>query len=781
MAGACEELLIDLSPDEVEDEASLHNFLQPLQETADRVIKQVEDFATCLHKFGSQQVSHDQEAWEDARQLLEQFNKITGRRLSETRDAQSRTPAAAHNEDLQAQLDKLQLECDLWSLAGNLLLSRAPQAAESAAISQEDCLKDLHRYSSNPDLWNAFLDCDTVAQEYETILVWLHERASGDDADIRRKVAHNLDRSNRGKINSAVPVYTSHTIKKKKRLLAHNGPLGPDHDGIVSQLDPDVSARQHARLDPQDEYYESASWQICWEMLRRGRGLEDIRTWWTDAKEPYRATLCTVSDIQSSTAFDSPFLRMMNLATNSQWLQLCKTVARDSSISDNTQRAAFGLLCGDSGISDLACEEVDDMLFSSVNGLLIERYLHFVSAYRRKLENPTQSAYSPLPDDHKLLGTLVQSLQSNQDFMSEMQSPHKFIETSLVSTDLVTFFYELGLGAAHIAKTTGRSNHLVKTPGFLPPVSACALITASDADSVRVVAHLQLALQATGAIDIPATLASTDGKVTPRQVLENNIASHIGYLQEEKQWSLIPVYAARLDPVRCASALGATLIDVTDEPERHRLVRLMRKCNIDVSNAMFSIAVHATEPIIDAIKDSIHLQAERIIVKPSKGQSHVRAGFMDGELSPAEERAILGAEWLRFIDAENWGRACYIAASLYKVWLLQGRFRALRELSQSVGLGDVSVAALSMNLNFGTDVKDEDDNVDHEMEDSDEPSGVKSPRKRQEKRVRHVLTEAGTSRELLHYKSTIWMQLEQLVIAMSALEEWQELADTVDA
>jgi nuclear pore complex protein Nup107 len=786
MEAQFEELLIDFSVEEEEDEASLQDFLQPLHETAERVSKQAEDFAKCLHKFRTQGSLDDDDSWEDARQLLQQFNSITVRRLNDTRTSQSRSPAASQDVDLQVQLSKLELECDLWLLASNLLLSRAPKAAESAQISQADRLKDLHRYSSNPDLWNAFLDCDTVAQEYETILVWLQERAAGDDEQLRTKIADTVEQSNRGEMNSAVPVFTSHAIKNKKRLLAHTGPLGPDHDGMASQLDPDASIRQNARLDAQDEFYENASWQTCWEMLRRGRGLNDTRTWWTDAKEPYRAALCGVSDVQSSTAFDSPFLRMMNLATNSQWLRLCKTVARDSSVADHMQRAAFGVLCGDSGVSDLACDEVDDMVFSSVNALLIERYLHFVSAYRKKLDNSTQTVYRPLPDDHKVLQDLVQSLQSNQDFRAEMQSPHKFVQTSLMSSDLEAFFCELGQAAAHIAKTTGRFSHLVM-PGDNDEaaVSDCVKATASDPDSIRVIAHLQLALQAIHAIKVPVDPETEDERHI-QALLENNIASYIGQLQEDKQWSLIPVYASRLSSTRCAPALGATLIDVTDEPERDRLVRLMRRFDISVPDAIFAIAVNASDPFksLHQLQEGpMRVEAELITVRPPKSQTHIRAGFMGDDMSDEEDRAILGVEWNRYIDAENWGKACFSIATLYKLWLMKGRFSALRSLSQRVSLGTTSVAALSMNLNLGTDVEDEepDTNLDREMDDGDEPSGIMSPRKRQERRAAHPLAATGTSRELLHHKSTVWMQLEQLVNALQALEEWQELADTADA
>lgn len=770
-------LLINLLPDDEDDQASLQDFLQPLQDTADRVSKQVEDFARCLHKFQAQHSSAGEEAWDDARRLFEQFNTIASHRLSETRDAR---PRSAHDDDLRVQIQKLSLECDLWLLASNLLLSRGPNAVEAAAINQVDRLRELHQYSSNPDLWNAFLDSDAIAQEYETILVWLHERAASEDEEIRQKIAPTLARSNRGEMDSAVPVFTTHDIKQKKRLMARAGALDPRDDGLSSQLDPDAPYRQNAQLDPQDQFYEQASWQTCWEMLRGGRSLQDIRTWWTDAKEPYRAALCCDSDYGSEAAFDSPFLRMMNLATNSQWLSLCRTISRDPTISDPVKRAVFGVLSGDSSVSDLACENVDDMIFSLINALLVERYLHYVSAYRRRLEDPGRCAYQPLSNDRQLIGDLVGNMQSSAKFEEEMHSPHKFIEAALVGMDYKQFFRELGQGAAQVTYVTGRFDHLIEQTEPLE-VSDCVQITASDADSVRIVVHLQLALQASGALDLKLS-PNSESELKELIWIENNVASYIGHLQQDKKLSLIPLYASRLSHKRCSSVLGATMIDITDNKERDQLVRLMRKCDIDVADTLFAIAVAATDPKLgDFRHDSIEVEAQGITEKPPRGQTKIRSGFMSDDISNEEDKAILGVEWYRWVDAENWGKACFSISTLYKLWLAKGRFSALRSLAQRASLADVSLAALSMNLNFGSDQEDEDDEGDQKMDDSGEPTGVMSPRKRQDKRVRHPLAEEGTSREILYHKSSVWMQLEQLVNALQALEDWQELADTVNA
>jgi nuclear pore complex protein Nup107 len=755
--------------------SSLQDFLQPLQDTADRVSQQVEAFARLLHKFKNEQPATKDDLWTGAWELFGHFSEVAGARHDHLASKRSRSPRSNRGDrDHDSQLRKISLERDLWILNKNLLLCQAPKALEDAGISQAHGLKDLNQYSSNPDIWNAFLDADVVAQELEATLVWLQERAIASDAEMKEKIDNTKVKAERGDIKSAVPFYTKDEIKNRKRLLAHTGPLDAMPNGLSSHLDPDAPTRQQAQLDDRDQFHEEAAWQTCWEMLRRGMKLSDIRAWWNDENEPFRSALLCPPARSPDSAIDSPFRRIMNMATNTQWLKLCRAVANDSVLSEREQRAVFGLLCGDVEAANQNCANVDDFIFNFVNAQLIQRYLHYVDHYRYKLQDPKAHVYQSQPKDRRGAASLIHELQTMQETKEELKEPHKFLELALLHQDYDNFFLGVGFAAGYIAKTTGRFTELIDhNPNEKTVPADTFLATAADEDAVRIIAHLQIVLR---------DLAFLDEAHTPYPyVVENNIVNYIGHLQEAKKLALIPLYSSKLSKDRCQEVLGITMIDVTDNDERSQLARLIRKNDINLADTIFTIAVTANSVYRDKMKEPI-LTAQNITERPEKEQFRLRSEFMMGTVSEQDDRSISSLEWYRFIDADNWGRACFSIALLYKAWLIEGNFAALKALAARVDLREVSMAAVNMNLTFGSESEEEEDaEGDQSMGDSEDADGVRSPRKRRaNSEMVHPLTQEGTSRGLLYGKSHVWLQLEQLTHALIALEQWQVIADEVN-
>lgn len=144
--------------------SSAHEILRPLQATADRVAKQVEEFAQVMDQFVSTRKSDDDTLWNDALLLLGTYNDICTHRRTRT-----------STSDPDAQIQKIQLEADLWLLVRGVLSISSPEVTSRARNAQETRLGDLSRYSANSTLWEAFLDSDGVAQHYECILDWLQE------------------------------------------------------------------------------------------------------------------------------------------------------------------------------------------------------------------------------------------------------------------------------------------------------------------------------------------------------------------------------------------------------------------------------------------------------------------------------------------------------------------------------------------------------------------------------------------------------------------------------
>ncbi|OAP54448.1 hypothetical protein AYL99_11549 [Fonsecaea erecta] len=759
--------------------SSAQEMLRPLQDTADRVSRQVEEFAKALDRFVSNREPADNSLWEDALVLLERYSKIADIR-------KSKTPA----QESVGELEKIQLESDLWILVRNLLYCNSPTSLNDAQIAQESRLGGLHRYSSNVELWTAFLDSDAAAQEYESILAWLQERAAQTSPPIEECTRSLSEKSERGDgIWSAGPIFTQTAIKQQKRTRVWSLPLEPSNPGLdrthvrkvdqrplVAQLDPDAPTRESAVLQEQDEYHDQATWQTYWEMLRRGYTNNQIQSWFAERKEVWRYTTLCGCGARAEQMADSPWLRILNFASNSEWLERCEALAQNPIIKDQFQKATYGILCGDVAASRSASRSIDDNLFSIFNSLLIRRYRNYLQAYRKKLADTAAIEYGPPPPSTAEIQQYVTLAQSSPATRHEAHQPHKLMELTVVSKEFDNFFVNVGRAAASVAHTTGQGSHLMTRSQ--DEGTEVAMLNAQDQDSVRMIAHLQLLLRSLGFLE--------SSYVEHEYELENNIAAYIGLLELWGKWLLIPLYASKLSKQRSHHVMGAILINVTDRRERDLQVKLMKQYNINVSEVTYGIFSLANYSDLQKLRRYKHGPiSARLTILGGSGklaQYKVRPSLMTGEVTEADEKAVRSVEWIRYVDAENWGAAAWSVAVLYKVFLVEGRFVAMRQLLDRVRLSDMSLAALGMNLQFA-DADPPTGNVESEAEELDEDrvTPMSSPtRKRKGAHSDHPLTRAGTDRQTLALKSLIWKHLEQLVAAIDALDAFQEVADALE-
>lgn len=760
-------------------QSTAQEILRPLQDTADRVSKQVEEFAKALDKFVANREPTDASLWEDALVLLDRYSKIAQTRKTNT---------AAHDSDSQTQ--KVQLESDLWGLIRNLLYCNSPETANNAQIAQESRLADLHRYSSNVELWAAFLDSDVAAQEYECILAWIQDRAADTAPPIQTVLKTLLEKSDRGEgVWSAGPIYTQTEIKKQKRTRALSQPLDPskhnlgrshtrkaDGQPLVAQLDPDSRSRESAALQEEDEYYEQAAWRTCWEMLRRGQTAAEIQSWWAERREVWRYAVIRGCGPNSGEMANSPWLRILNLASNAEWSERCHSLVQNPAISDVYQKAVYGLLCGDAAASKSAAQTIDDHLFVIFNAFLIERYQNYIRAYRARLGDPGAIVYHPQFPATTHIRQYATKAQSDPTTKDEIHLPHKLLELTVVSKNYDTFFISMGQAASQVAYATGQGSHLMKENN--DDINEIARVNAQDQDSVRMVVHLQLLLRALGFLD--ASYANHEYE------MENNIASYIGWLEREGKFSLIPLYASKLSKQRIPRVLGAILINVTDRRERDLQIKLMKQYRIDISEVAYGIFWLANFETIKRLRDMEEVPTPPRITEPgattSTAQLRLRRGLMTGEVSAEDDKVIRSVEWYRYVNAENWGSAAWSVAILYKTFLLDGNFVALRQLLDRVSLSEMSLAAVGMNLNFAdAEPPVEDDEGEDEEMDDDHVHPISPSRKRKDPMREHPLVRAETDRGTLAYKSLVWRQLEQLVAAIDSLDVFQEIADNLEA
>jgi nuclear pore complex protein Nup107 len=773
------------TPEGVQSRFSLNSstafdLLQPLQQTADRVSRQVEDFAKILDKFNADLEHSEQRIWDDARVVFQQFSDRSKERLEET-VGRSGGPSRARQrlDDTEAEIQKLQLEANLWALSADLFICNSPAAVTEARGKEETVLNGLHRYSLPAEIWHDFLESDTTAQEYEVILDWLQKNAEISSPPVEDVLAELNMKAERGDgIWSAGHLYTKNAIKAQKRSRSWPKPLEPTNSGLskshvrpmdseplVTQMDPDSQTREARVLLQQDDFHEQYAWKACWEFLRRGYDQSEVQTWWAERKEVWRSVCLRANPIhpdQQSPAFS----RIMNIASNRKWSELCKQLCQDSTDLYTFQSAVYGILAGDLPATLKACHTIDEGLFAHFNSLLIERYKLFLSAWDAKVEDASDSIYTPVPPNWGQIRQYLLSCQADDLTRAENHEPHRAIEAALMSQDFEAFFVRMGQAAAQVAHMTRDNAHLMAKDDDTPR-DECAQITAGDFDSVRMVAHLQLLLRSLGFLD----------EVYDKHMytMENNIANYIGWLQREGKFELIPLYASRLSKERVAHVLGAILVDVKEPRARNNQVRLMKKYNIDVPKVLWGNFCIANASLISRLQDrGITSKFPRITEYVGTGivrNIKIRPHFMGSNVRDDDTVAIETVEWFRYTNAENWGQACWAVAALYMSFLAEGRLAAASNLSERVYLSDMSLAALNMNLNIAEASDDEEVDMDIiSREDAHKP--ISPSRKR--KTVPNLLLLPGKSREQLASKSLVWLQLEQLISVLNAFDRWNE-------
>ena len=157
---------------------------------------------------------------------------------------------------------------------------------------------------------------------------------------------------------------------------------------------------------------------------------------------------------------------------------------------------------------------------------------------------------------------------------------------------------------------------------------------------------------------------------------------------------------------------------------------------------------------------------------------------MGEELCDSEERAVQSLEWYQYADKQAWGRACWNASSLYKMFIFQGRLVAAKALSVSAPLRDISKLALGIDLGSPdvlAEASDEDvemDGVPHE--ERSQPISPNRRRKGLKKSGAYLPEPSSLTREELAAKAQTWRQLEQLMSAMDRLEVWADHAEEVE-
>ena len=478
-------------------------------------------------------------------------------------------------------------EAQTWDLLRRLVQQRFPPPGSENKSAEPR--RNINQFSTEREVWDDFLESDTLALERKTVLQWLKDTAeeTGEDIDV---LVHDLQQNaERGDIIAHGWIHTKAAIKNQKRLHTWPGALDPTNvevqrahynsagtEPLITQLDPDAMTRQGRKLEAQDEYFERAIWLGCYEMLRRGKNFAEIREWCTERTEVWRAvSMAGLPDEKPVDGDDE----IGNPASNALWRRMCFALARKGG-GDEYERAVYGILSGDIASVEPVCRSWEDFVFAHYNALLRTQFDGYIqrvypqSAISSAVSNFGSFDAVQFHGDSRTAGRrLIETLKTDPRTSEETSQPMKMLQGVLIANQFGNFIYQQGLALSELANASSPSNLIPATDERPENDGINKYVALDDHDSLRVLTHVLLVFMSLG-LDL--------GGAFRQSVIENVIVSYISFLRLAGKEELIPLYCSQLSGARRYATLCRNLIDITDHEQRMTQINLMKELGLDV-------------------------------------------------------------------------------------------------------------------------------------------------------------------------------------------------------
>jgi nuclear pore complex protein Nup107 len=648
-----------------------------LRDIADRVGKEVEVFAETLDRFfdnlptaqDQYDAAHDlvlefkgiaEAAVEDLkkgheREIREQLRTEWSEQahLSAFESAGSRVkartafggPAAERKREQVEELRLCQEEADTWELFRIVLETHYNPNTVSQEQEKEENLArmgNVHRYTSESELYDRFLLEDDLARERHMVKTWLEQTAEHQKSDVEGIVAELEERAGAGKGTwTRGWMHTREKIKAEKRMRTwpqpDSSPLPQirrtdNNEMLVTSLDPDAPARQERTLEKQDAYIERAFWIACYEMLRRGKSWSDVCDWCEERKEGWRA----VAMGKTMTTAEK--------TSNMAWRKMCFLASRSETVGDY-EAAVYGLLGGNVEAVKKISRSVDDHLYAHYNAILIQQFDHYLQTnYPRGIPQAlqkrghTQDSVADANAAQLEILTLINGLRKTNTTKHESNTPIKMLQSYLLANESESLVHTVGSAisqaknvSGNAADMTNRIRALVKNGSGLAEDKIVL-----DPRSLRITTHICLILQ----------VLRTEA-LEPEQVdIEDNVVdAYIQELRTAGRRDNTPTYASRLQPERYTIALSRVFQDVSSGGERQELLNLVEGLGLSPQDILWELTNFLQDELFGPRTPA---KALRILESSDEdlypGQ-RIKAGSLPSEVGPQEEAFVMSFEW----------------------------------------------------------------------------------------------------------------------------------------
>ncbi|KAK8088217.1 Nucleoporin NUP84, partial [Apiospora hydei] len=663
---------------------------------------------------------------------------LDAERFAKALDSISRGPRT-HTEKRADVIKLVNRYHDIATEKATTLRESSRYALSSRQRSLDESSQDSMDVDEAENLWEEFLASDSTAQERKAIMECMQEFSDETSVDIDEMVREYQTKAERGDIVAYGWLHTRTAIKMTKQMQGYIGPLDPnaarmteDHrnitktDPLVTQLDPDVVTRQNRKLEPQDEYFERAIWLGCYELLRRGRSMSEIRDWCVERTEVWRAVSMSAmplsKDSEGERTVSNPLATLL-------WRRTCYALARNGG-TDDFERAVYGILSGDIPSVEKVCETWDDFVFAHYNALLRSQFDSYVAT--RSSPEAVQAATQSLPafnalqfhgDGAPIGERVVQYLETNPKTSEEARDPIKALQGAVISDSVSQYAYDNGLALGRHANKEG-------TSALIPDFSQSQFKLDDDKyfslpqpNGLRVLVHAFLLISNLEELQGGNTL-----KQDLRSAQENVLAAYVSALRLHNLVELIPIYCAKIQGERAFFTLSRNVSMITDEEERRTILTIMEKIGMDIAESLLK---EYPETGNELRSGALNMFLDEVpSLKYGRRLKPDFFGEMPDVLDQVDEQLIQSLEWMMLVDGLG-DEILAMGVAIYKRFLKSYNLHAARALSERVRCADIFRAKAGVTIADDTNLSwfsDFDANIPMEDEGYEGPRDMVTAR-----------------------------------------------------
>ena len=655
-----------------------------LRDIADRVGKEVEVFAETLDRFFDN-LPNSQDQYDAAHDLVLEFKGIAEIAVEDLKTghereireqlrtewseqahlsafesagrAKARTafggPAAERKREQVEELRLCQEEADTWELFRIVLETHYNPNTPSHEQEKEEKLARLgnvHRYTSESELYDRFLVEDDLARERHMVKTWLEQTAEHQKSDVRGIVEELEERAGAGKGTwTRGWMHTREKIKAEKRMRTwpqpDSSPLPQirrtdNNEMLITSLDPDAPARQGRTLEKQDAYIERAFWIACYEMLRRGKSWSEVCDWCEERKEGWRAV------VMGKTMATS------DAASNMAWRKMCFLASRSETVGDY-EAAVYGLLGGNVEAVKKISRSVDDHLYAHYNAVLIQQFDHYLQTnYPQRVPQTlqkrgyTQDSVADANAAQLEIMTLINGLRKTSTTKHESTTPIKMLQSYLLANECESLVHTVGTAIAEVKNISGNAadmtNRIRALVRYGSGYAEDKIVT--DLRSLRITTHICLILQ----------VLRTD-ELEPGQIdIEDNVVdAYIQELRTAGKRDNTPTYASRLQKERYMIAMSRVFQDVSSPRERQELLSLVEGFGMSPKNILWELSNFLQDELFGAKTQTTGLRILESSEEDLYPGQRIKAGSLPSDVEPQEEAFVMSFEWFMQLQ-DHW-------------------------------------------------------------------------------------------------------------------------------